>query len=93
MTRWLLTGLLATQVASAAPPAPALSPLHQAQAEAYAAKVRVLQLEVQIRQQALEQERARLEQAIAAAHPGWRLAWDSGQLVPVTAVPAAKETP
>lgn len=87
----LLSALLATQppaVPSTPPPAPAptLSALHQAQAEAYAAKVRVLQLEVQIRQQALEQERARLEAAITAAHPGYRIAWESGALVPVTPV-------
>jgi hypothetical protein len=83
MTRWLMAGLLATQVASAAPAAPALSPLHQAQAEAHLAKVRVLQLEIQLRQQALSAERTALEQAIAAAHPGWRMDWNAGQLVPV----------
>jgi hypothetical protein len=28
-------------------------------------------------------ERTALEQAIAAAHPGWRMDWQAGQLVPV----------
>lgn len=90
----LLTGLLLSQTpAPATPPAdapkaPALSELHTAQVEAHLAKLRALQLEVQLRTLALERERQTLEQAIGAAHPGWRMSWDTGALVP-----AAKEAP
>lgn len=84
----LLSALLATQPAppQTPPPAPALSALHQAQAEAHLAKLRVLQLEVQLRERALSDERAQLDAAIAAAHPGYRMDWQGGQLVPVTPV-------
>jgi hypothetical protein len=90
MTALLLTGLLLAQTPAATPPpppAPTLSALHQAQAEAHLAKLRVLQLEVQLRQQALAEERARLEQALAAAHPGYRMDWERGQLVAQPAEP------
>lgn len=92
MIALLLSALLSTQPAPppappTPPPAPpTLSTLHQAQAEAHAAKVRVLQLEVQLRERALSDERARLDQAIQAEHPGWRMDWQAGQLVPVTPV-------
>lgn len=95
MIALLLSALLATQPAPPpappttppTPPAPpTLSALHQAQAEAHAAKVRVLQLEVQLRERALSDERARLDQAIQAEHPGWRMDWQAGQLVPVAPV-------
>ena len=72
------------------PPAPTLSELHTAQAEAHLAKLRALQLEVQLRERALSDERARLDQAIQAAHPTWRMDWERGQLVP--AAPAAPVT-
>lgn len=80
-------------VAEAPPtPLPTLSALHQAQTEAHLAKLRVLQLELQIRQQALSDERARLDQAIAAEHPGYRMDWERVQLVRVDPV-ADKERP
>lgn len=94
MTGLLLTGLLLTQTpapqAEATPaPAPTLGELHAAQVDAHLSKVRALQAEIQLQQLALQRQRDTLEAAIAVAHPGFRMDWTTGQLVP--AAPAAKE--
>ena len=104
MTGLLLTGLLLTQTPAAAPPpaepaaagtprTPQLSELHQAQVEAHLAKLRALQLEVQLQQMALQEQRAKLEAAITASHPGWRMEWDRATLVPITAEPTETKDP
>jgi len=64
------------------PPAPALSELHQAQVEAHLLRVKTLQLEVQLQQMVLSEQRAKLEAAIVAAHPGFAMDWTKGVLVP-----------
>jgi hypothetical protein len=83
----LLTGLLLTQTPASvapppAPPAPVLTDLHRAQLEAYLAAVRILELEVELRQIALREQRARLEVALAAAYPGYTFDWRAGALMP-----------
>lgn len=85
----LTTTLLFAQPATAqAPPAPpALSELLALRAENHLLRLRLAQLEAQIQQEALTRQRAELEAAIAAAHPGWRMDWGTGQLVPVEKEP------
>lgn len=94
MLTTLLTAFLLTQAPSAPTPVPKdaspsgaatpppLSELHRAQVDAHLAHLRVLQLEVQLREQALTEERARIEAAVAQAHPQWRIDWAKGVLVP-----------
>lgn len=89
MTSLILTGLLLAQTPTHAPPpqAPTLSELHAAKVEAHLAKLRALQLEMRLREIALTEERKALDAAIRAAHPGYRVEWDRGVLVPVEAAP------
>ena len=68
--------------ADAVPPSPALSELHQAQVEAHLLRVKTLQLEVQLQQMVLSEQRTKLEAAIVADHPGWTMNWEKGVLVP-----------
>lgn len=67
------------------PPVPALSALHQAQVEAHLLRVKTLQLEVQLQQMVLSEQRAKLEADILAAHPGYSVDWTKGTLTPAPA--------
>lgn len=61
--------------------APTLSELHAAKVEAHAAKSRALQYEMRLRELALLEERRTLDAALTAAHPGYRMDWERGELV------------
>ena len=80
---WTLEPTRAQAPAPSVPPAPALSELHQAQVEAHLLRVKTLQLEVQLQQLVLSEQRTKLEAAIVADHPGFAMNWEKGVLVPV----------
>lgn len=94
LTDLLLAGLLlAAPQTPAAPPAdppsaPELAEAMALKAENHLLRLRVVQLEAQIQQDALTRQRAELDAAITAAHPGWHMDWTTGRLVP----DAQKET-
>lgn len=75
-----------TTAAEALAPAtpPALSELDRLRVENHLLRLRVVQLEAQAQTQALSQERDRLDAALAETHPGWRMDWQTGALVPAT---------
>lgn len=98
MLNLLLTTLLATQppapaqapapapsAPTATAPAPELPELLALKAENHLLRLRLLQLQTQLEQDALARQRAELDAAITAAHPGYRMDWSTGQLVPVAA--------
>jgi hypothetical protein len=90
----LLSAFLLTQTPAPAPapePPPALSALHAAQVDAHLAKLRALELEIQLQQIAFSEQRAKLEAAIVAAHPGFRFDWATRALV--KAEPPGKDVP
>ncbi len=99
-TLLLTAALLLTQTPAptpttpaAAPKPPTLSELHEARREAHVAKVRAHQLEILLRERALAEERATLEAAITAAHPGWRPDWNQGGVLVAAPATKDKETP
>jgi hypothetical protein len=71
----LLAGLLLAQTPPAVPPAPPVPPLIAAQVESH-------MLRTQLYTQTLSIERERIEAAIAASLPGWRMDWAVMRLVP-----------
>jgi len=77
----LLSTVLLAQTPAAPVQVPTLTPLLAAQLEAHA-------LRTQLYTQTLSLERHRLDAAIAAEFPGWRLDWNTMRLQPVQ-----KETP
>jgi hypothetical protein len=92
----LLLGLWALSVpvraqTPATPPAetpPALTEVERLRLDNHALKVRVVQLEQQVQASALTEERAKLDAALRAAYPGWRMDWQTGTLVRVEEAPA-----
>jgi hypothetical protein len=89
----MLAGLLLSQTPAPTPPPepPALSALHVAQVDAHLAKLRALELEIQLQQIAFSEQRAKLEAAIVAAHPGFQFDWATRALV--KAEPPGKDVP
>jgi hypothetical protein len=83
-----------TQTPTTPPPSegpPVLTEVERLRLDNHALKIRVVQLEQQVQAAALTEERATLDAALRAAYPGWRMDWQTGQLVPAT--PPAAETP
>jgi hypothetical protein len=92
----LLAGVLVAQTASAQSPgqavqaeAPALTDLERLRVENHALKLRLAQLETQLRTRDLTEERAALDAALRAAYPGWGMDWQTGVL---SLLPPATET-
>lgn len=89
---WLLAGLLA-QAPAAVPPtdaptadaAPALTDLDRLRVENHALKLRLAQVETQLRTRELSDERTALDAALRAAYPGWAMDWTTGVLTPLAA--------
>jgi hypothetical protein len=74
-----------------APSPPALSEVERLRVENHILRVLLMQLTTQAQTVALSQERDQLEATVVAAHPGWRMDWTTGQLVPAST--PAEETP
>lgn len=100
LARVLLSSVLWGAVLSAQAPAPAasapgappaLTEAQQLRVENHALKLRLAQVETQLQQLLLSQERTRLETDLATTHPGFRMDWQTLQLV--AAVPAAPTAP
>lgn len=89
LTSLMLSGLLLTQTPPAAQEAtvpteatpPALSEVDQLRIENHALRLRLAQLETQMRTQTLSDERTALDAALRAAYPGWTWDWQTGRLV------------
>jgi len=64
---------------------PTLSDVLRLKFENHALRLRLVQVEQQLQQLVLSQERTALDQELATSHPGWRMDWQTGQLVPATA--------
>lgn len=75
----LLSALLLAQTPAAPAPAPPQAPAFPA---LLAAQVEAHVLRTQLYTQTLSIERARLDAAIAASLPGWRMDWTAMRLVP-----------
>lgn len=69
--------------------APALTDLELLRVENHALKLRLAQLETQLRTRDLTEERAAIDAALRAAYPGWGMDWQTGVL---SLLPPATET-
>lgn len=74
-----------------APSPPALSEVERLRVENHLLRVLVAQLTAQAQTAALSKERDQLEATVVAGYPGWRMDWQTGQLVPAST--ATPETP
>jgi hypothetical protein len=85
LATWVLAALLAQAPVPAETPTPvppALSEIERLRVENHALKLRLAQLETQLRTRELTDERAAVDAALRAAYPGWHMDWTTGALVP-----------
>jgi len=81
----LALAALLLQAPAPSAPAPQPPPLAETDAlrvETHALRLRVAQLETQLRTMELTREREMIDAALRAAYPGWHMDWTTGALVP-----------